>query len=93
LLAWRCRQYLIFVGYSEAEILRLGDLAKLTHERTNELMHSNNLETTKETGEELNKTAPHIPAFSDKTVTPSHSNLSLKARSGVNPLIASSQNC
>jgi hypothetical protein len=40
LLAWRRRQHLIFVGYSEAEILRLGDLAKLTSERMNELMHS-----------------------------------------------------
>ena len=40
LLAWRRRQHLIFVGYSEAEILRLGDLAKLTSERMNELMYS-----------------------------------------------------
>lgn len=47
LLAWRRRQHLIFVGYSEAEILLLGDLAKLTNERMNELTHSNNLETTK----------------------------------------------
>jgi len=40
LLAWRRRQHLIFVGYSEVEILRLGNLAKLTSERMNELMHS-----------------------------------------------------
>ena len=69
MLAWRRRQHLIFVGYSEAEILQLGDLAKLTNERMHELMHSKNLETTKETGEELNKTAPHIHAFSGNPVS------------------------
>ena len=40
LLAWRRRQHLIFVGFSEAEILRLGDLAKLTSERMTELIYS-----------------------------------------------------
>jgi len=68
LLTWRRRQHLIFVGYSETETLRLGDLAKLTSERMLELMHSNNVETTKKTGEELNKTTPNIPAFSDNPV-------------------------
>jgi hypothetical protein len=76
MLAWRRRQHLIFVGYSEGEILRVGDLAKLTNERMNGLIHSNNLETTKKTGEELN----NIAAFSDKTVTPTLScNASRKA--------------
>jgi len=68
LLTWRRRQHLIFAGYSEAETLRLGDLAILTSERMMELMHSNNVETTKKTGEELNKTTPNIPAFSDNPV-------------------------
>jgi hypothetical protein len=45
-VAWRRRQHLIFAGYSESEIIQLGDLSKLTNERMNELMHSNNLETT-----------------------------------------------
>ena len=49
LSAWRRRQHLIFVGYSEAEILQLGDLAKLTNERMNSLMHSDNHETTEKT--------------------------------------------
>ena len=42
-LAWRRRQHLIFVGFSEAEVLRLGDLAKLTSERMNELVYSKSL--------------------------------------------------
>jgi len=48
-MAWRRRQQLIFFGYSEAEILRLGNLSKLTDERMNELIHSNNLETVEKT--------------------------------------------
>jgi len=40
LMRWSRRQQLIFFGHSEAEILRLGDLAKLTDERMNELIHS-----------------------------------------------------
>jgi hypothetical protein len=54
-MAWRRRQQLIFFGYSEAEILRLGNLSKLTHERMNELIHSNNLEAVEKTGEKPNK--------------------------------------
>jgi hypothetical protein len=57
-MAWRRRQHLIFLGYSEAEILRVGDLAKLTNERMNELIHSNNVEAMEKTGKEPNKTAP-----------------------------------
>jgi len=62
-MAWRRRQHLIFFGYSEAEITRLGDLGKLTNERMNELIHSNKLEATEKTGDEPNKTAPDIPIF------------------------------
>jgi hypothetical protein len=58
LMAWRRRQHLIFLGYSEAEILRVGDLARLTNERMNELIHSNNVEAMEKTGEEPKKTAP-----------------------------------
>jgi hypothetical protein len=61
LIAWRRRQQLIFFGYSEAEILRLGNLSKLTDERMNQLIHSNNLEAVEKTGQEPNKTAHDIP--------------------------------
>jgi hypothetical protein len=57
-MAWRRRQHLIFLGYPEAEILRLGDLSKLTNERMNELIHSNNVEAMEKTGKEPKKTAP-----------------------------------
>ena len=40
LIRWRRRLQLIFFGYSEAEILRFGDLAKFTDERINELIRS-----------------------------------------------------
>jgi len=53
LLAWRRRQHLIFAGYSDAEIIQLGDLAKLTNERMNELLQANNLETIEILGEGL----------------------------------------
>ena len=55
-MTWRRRQQLIFFGYSEAEILQLGDLGKLTNERMNELIYSKSLEGTENTGQELNKT-------------------------------------
>ena len=55
LIAWRRRQQLIFFGYSEAEILRLGNLSKLTDQRMNELIHSNKLEAVEKSGEERNK--------------------------------------
>jgi len=55
MMAWRRRQQLIFFGYSEAEILRLGNLSKLTDERMKELIHSNNLEAVEKSGEERNK--------------------------------------
>jgi hypothetical protein len=49
LIAWRRSQQLIFAGYSEAEILQLGDLAKLTSEHMDELMQSHDLEAIMET--------------------------------------------
>jgi hypothetical protein len=60
-MAWRRRQHLIFFGYSEAEIFRLGDLGKLTNERMNELIRSNKLETMEKTDEEPNETGHDIP--------------------------------
>ena len=68
MIAWRRSQHLIFAGYSENEILRLGDLAKLTNERMTELMHSNQLEVMEKTGEEPNKKILHIPTFSDSPI-------------------------
>ena len=68
MIAWRRSQHLIFAGYSEAEILQFGNLAKLTDARMSELMHSNNPEAIKRISEQLNKKAPHIPAFSDNLV-------------------------
>jgi len=65
LISWRRRQHLTFAGYSEAEILRLGDLGKFTNEQMSELMHSNKPEAIEKTGGELNKKAPQIPRFSD----------------------------
>jgi len=58
LTAWRRRLQLIFFGYSDAEITRLGDLSKLTNERMNELFDSRSLkfETTEKTSDEPNKT-------------------------------------
>jgi len=53
MIAWRRRQRLIFAGYSEAEIIFLGDLTKLTNKRMNELMHCNKLQTL--ASEELDK--------------------------------------
>jgi NAD-specific glutamate dehydrogenase len=58
LMKWRRRQHLIFFGYSDAEIARLGDLGKLTDERMNELIHSDKLETTEKTCNEPIMTAP-----------------------------------
>jgi hypothetical protein len=43
LVAWRRRLHLAFFGYSEAEIMRLGDLSKITNERMNELIRSTNI--------------------------------------------------
>jgi hypothetical protein len=63
LIAWRRRQHLIFVGYSEAEIIWLGDLGGLTYERMNELIHSNKLEATEKADDERNKTAPDMPVL------------------------------
>ena len=62
-MAWRRRQHLIFFGYSDAEIIRLGDLTKLSNEQMNELIHSNNLETTEKTIDEQNNTTLGIPIF------------------------------
>jgi len=57
MIAWRRRQHLIFAGYSEAEILLLGDLTKLTDERMNELMHCNRLEAMLRVSEELDESS------------------------------------
>jgi hypothetical protein len=62
-MAWRRRQHLIFLGYSEAEILRLGDLGKLTNERMNQLIRSKNLPTIEKTGEERNMEAADLPVL------------------------------
>ena len=62
-MAWRRRQHLIFFGYSDAEIVQLGDLAKLSNEQMNELIHSDNLETTEKTSDEQNNTKPGIPVL------------------------------
>lgn len=60
LMAWRRRQRLIFFGYSDAEILRLGDLTKLTNERMKELIDSNSLEAMEKHGEEAKGSGPII---------------------------------
>jgi hypothetical protein len=65
LIAYRRRQHLIFAGYSEAEILQLGDLAKLTNGRVSELMTANKLEGNDKAGEEINKKIPHVTEFPD----------------------------
>jgi len=60
--AWRRRLQLIFFGYSDAEITRLGDLSKLTNEHMNEIIHSRSLKFEK-TGDKPNKTPPGMPVF------------------------------
>ena len=64
LTAWRRRQHLIFLGYSEAEIARLGDLTKITNEHMNELVQSSNLESKLKAGQRPEKTAPDKPVLS-----------------------------
>ena len=63
MIAYRRRQHLIFAGYSEAEILQLGDLAKLTDGRLSELMNANKLEGIDEAGEEISKKLPDVAAL------------------------------
>ena len=52
LIAWRRRQCLIFFGYSEAEVARLGDLSELTDERMNELIRLKNLDDAEKVNDE-----------------------------------------
>lgn len=66
MIAWRRRQHLIFAGYSEAEILLLDDLTKLTNERMNELMHCNKLQAMLRASEELDKSRDISQNVNDK---------------------------
>ena len=68
MIAYRRRQHLIFAGYSDAEILQLGDLAKLTDGRVSELMNANKLEGIEKAGEETNKKLPHLTALPDDLI-------------------------
>jgi hypothetical protein len=65
LMAWKRRRQLIFFGYSESEILRLGDLGKLSNTQMNELTQARapDLETLEKGGHELGKSALRAPVF------------------------------
>ena len=69
LIAWRCKRQLIFFGYSETEINRLGDLTEITKEQMNELIRSKNLQPAEDTGEETNKTARNVPVIGPSRIT------------------------
>ena len=57
MIAWRRRQCLIFFGYSEAEVARLGDLSELTEEQMSELIRSKNFDDLEKVGDEPKMTA------------------------------------
>jgi hypothetical protein len=60
------RWHLLLAGYSEAEIVGLGELSQLRMEQVRDLLHSKKLEAMKATGEALTKEGVKIKPTTPK---------------------------
>jgi hypothetical protein len=61
------RQHLILAGYTEADIVGLGDLSQLTAKQVYQLLQSKKLEAMKATGEVLTKEEVKIEPLHKRT--------------------------
>jgi len=61
------RWHLLLAGYSETEIVGLGDLSQLRVEQVRDLLHSKKIEAMKATGEALTKEGVNMEPIHRRT--------------------------